>query len=391
MPLPHNLERRVLGRLAELDNSGLRRHLQSPTGVDLSSNDYLGLAAHPFLKHRMAEAVIRDGCGATASRLMRGQRECFAALERRFAAFKGTDAALYFSSGYAANIGVLSTFLEAGDVVFSDEFNHASLIDGLRLARARRVIFPHGNVEALRRLLEAEQGRGQKFLVTESLFSMDGDRAPLAEYAALCQDTETALIVDEAHAVGIYGHRGSGLIEATATEEETFLSINTAGKALGVSGAFVAGSAWAIEYLVQRARPFIFSTAPPPAVAAALDAALTIIAEEPQRRTQLMERAALLRGRLEEGGVAVPADQSQIIPVILGDNDRAVAVATALQARGFDVRAIRPPTVPEGTARLRISVNINLDEVTIHCFASTLAAMLDRDAPVSMQWSEASL
>lgn len=381
MPLISELEQRVRQHLAGLDAAGLRRHLRPPTGVDLSSNDYLGMATHPVLKERMAEAVLREGCGATASRLLRGERASFAAVERRFAEFKRTEAALFFSSGYAANIAVLSTFLESTDVVFSDELNHASLIDGMRLGRARRVIFPHGNIEAFSRLLEAEHCAGQRFLVTESLFSMEGDVAPLAEYAALCRATGTALIVDEAHAVGIYGARGSGLIEASGIEEDVFLSVNTAGKALGVGGAFVAGSAWAVEYLIQRARPFIFSTAPPPAMAAAIDAALTVIAEKPERRTQLLERAARLRELLADRGVTVLPGRSQILPVIVGDNARSTAVASTLQAKGFDVRAIRPPTVPSGTARLRIAVNVSFNEVTMHAFVAALVAAMAETAP----------
>jgi 8-amino-7-oxononanoate synthase len=370
------LEERVRRHLAELEATGLRRHLRQPAGVDFSSNDYLGLSAHPKLKERMVEAVMREGCGSTASRLLRGERAVFTEIERRFADFKQTGAALYFGSGYAANLGLLTAFLEAGDVVFSDELNHASLVDGLRLSRARRVIFPHNDVAALGRLLEAERGPGQKFLVIESLFSMDGDQAPLAEYARLCRATNTALIVDEAHAVGIYGARGSGLIEATAIDEDVFLSINTAGKALGVGGAFVTGAAWAIDYLVQRARSFIFSTAPPPAMAAALGAALAVIEDEPERRAQLLERAQLLRALLIEGGVPALPGSSQIIPVILGDNARTVAVAAAMQQAGFDVRAIRPPSVPPGTARLRISINTNLDESTLRRFAETLITAL---------------
>ena len=370
------LQQRVQYQLAELAAAGLRRHLHPPAGVDLSSNDYLGLAAHPKLKECMAEAVLREGCGSTASRLLRGQRAIFAHIEQRFAAFKQTESALYFGSGYAANLGVLTTFLEADDVVFSDEMNHASMIDGMRLSRARRVIFPHNDGLTLRRLIEAESGSGQKFLVVESLFGMDGDRAPLAEYAKLCRVTNTAFIVDEAHAVGIYGARGSGLIEETAIDQDVFLSINTAGKALGVGGAFVTGATWAIDYLIQRARPFIFSTAPPPAMAAAIDAALSIIEDEPQRRRQLLERAIRLRELLMESNLPVQPGDSQIIPVILGDNTRAVAVAARMQQAGFDVRAIRPPTVPPGTARLRISVNVNLDETTLRRFAETLIAAL---------------
>lgn len=376
MPRAEAIERRVRQRLAELEAAGLRRQLRPPAGIDLSSNDYLGLANHHLLKARMAEAVEREGCGATASRLLRGERETFAAVERRFAAYKRTEAALFFGSGYAANIGALTTFLEEGDVVFSDELNHASLIDGLRLARARRVIFPHCDVRALSRLLVEERGPGENFLVTESLFSMDGDAAPLRDYAALCRETRTALIVDEAHAVGIYGERGSGLIEESGIDDEVFLSINTAGKALGVGGAFVAGPAWAIDYLVQRARPLIFSTAPPPAMAAALDAALEVMVDEPERRARLLRRAGLLRDLLTEGGAPMLSGGSQIIPVMIGDNRRAMAVAASLQEAGFDVRAVRPPTVPPGTARLRISVNVNLDEATLRRFAAALISTL---------------
>jgi 8-amino-7-oxononanoate synthase len=328
----------------------------------------------------MAEAIAREGCGSTGSRLLRGDRECFAQLERRFAAFKNAERSLYFSSGYLANLAVLTTFTEAGDVIYSDERNHASLIDGILLSRATRRIFPHNNIGALTRLLAEESGTGQRFVVTESLFGMDGDRAPLADYAALCRSHNAALIVDEAHAVGIYGPRGSGMLEETGAE--AFLSINTAGKALGVGGAFVAGPTWAIEYLVQRARSFVFSTAPPPPLASALDAALEVIEKEPWRRTQLLSRARYLRVRLAEAGIEVPAADSQIIPVVLGENERALQVAQALQQSGFDARAIRPPTVPPGTARLRVSVNVDLSEKTLDLFVAALAsAALEENLP----------
>lgn len=378
MAQPTDLEHRTRDHLNALENSGLRRRLQRPDGVDLCSNDYLGLASHPFITQRMAEAVTREGSGATASRLLRGERDCFSELERRFAAFKGTERALYFNSGYLANIGVLSAFPEKGDVVFSDELNHASLIDGMRLSKARRVIFPHRDVEALRPLLLSEQhSAGQRFLVTESLFSMDGDLAPLQEYADLCRSTHTALIVDEAHAVGIYGECGSGWIEATSTDDDVFLSINTCGKALGVCGAAVCGPEWAIEYLLQRARTFVFSTAPTPAVAAALEAALTIVQAEPERRDLLFKRAVLLREALAQLGVPVAPGSSPIIPIRIGDNTRALYVAARLQAEGFDIRAIRPPTVPPGTARLRVAVNIKVDDETLRRFAASVAAALD--------------
>ena len=215
---------------------------------------------------------------------------------------------------------------------------------------------------------------GIRFVVVESLFSMDGDVAPLAEYAALCRSAGAVLVVDEAHAVGIYGGRGSGLMEAAGIDDENCIAINTAGKALGVAGAFVTGPSWAVEYLLQRARPFVFSTAPPPALADALDASLTIVAEEPERRERLLVRAAYLRARLAAAGIDTGASRSQIIPIAIGENDRAVAVARLIQAEDFDVRAIRPPSVPAGTARLRVSVNAGLSEATLDRFVDVLAA-----------------
>jgi 8-amino-7-oxononanoate synthase len=351
MPATSALEARVRAQLAEIEAAGLRRAMRPPSGIDLSSNDYLGLARHPHVVGRMAEAVRKWGAGSTGSRLLRGDRECFEALEARFAGFKGAERALYFSSGYLANLAVLTAFPGAGDIVFSDAWNHASLIDGVRLSRARREIFAHGTIP---------EAQGQ-FLVTESLFSMDGDFADLRALAA----TGANLIVDEAHAVGIFGARGSGWLEESGAE--AFLSINPAGKALGVAGAFVCGPAWAIEYLVQRARPFIFSTAPPPAVAAALDAALDVIRDEPERRRKVRALARYLRERL-----GLPAGDSPIIPVVVGDNQAAVALASALQQEGFDVRAIRPPTVPPGTARLRVSVHAELEEAALDHFVACL-------------------
>ena len=366
--MPDSVAERLAGRLAErlceIDAAGLRRTLRPPSGIDLCSNDYLGMADHPLLKQRMAEAVMAEGVGSTGSRLLRGERSAFTCVEEKFARFKGTERSLYFSSGYLANIAVLATFPEAGDVIFSDERNHASLIDGARLSRARRVVFPHNDIAALAKLLREDAGEGQKFAVVESLFSMDGDAAPLAEYVALCRSAGAALIVDEAHAVGVYGARGQGLV---LDHRDVFVSINTAGKALGVSGAFVTGSADAIEYLIQRARTFIFSTAPPPAIATALAASLEVIASEPERRERLLARARYLRCCLGLEG------DSPIIPVIIGENERAVAVARELQEAGFDVRAIRPPTVQAGTARLRIAVKQGLSEEVLDQFVKALA------------------
>ena len=366
------LERRVRNAIRELEGDGLRRTLQPPSGIDLSSNDYLGLATHPLVKDRMAAAVLNEGSGSTGSRLLRGNRESFVQVERRFAEFKGAESALYFATGYAANIGVLASFIERHDLVFSDDQNHASIIDGIRLSRARRTRFPHCDVDRVAQLLRSAPADTQKFLVTESLFSMDGDFAPLAEYAELCRETGTVLIVDEAHAVGIYGACGSGYVEETGTESAVTLTINTAGKALGVAGAFVAGPEWAIDFLIQRARPFIFSTAPPPSVAAALEASLDVVRDEPERRRTLQAKCTLLREMLADSELNIPSSNSQIVPIILGDNQRATSVAAELQREGFDVRALRPPTVPAGTARLRITVNSGLDESVLRRFTMTL-------------------
>ena len=370
------LERRVRARLDRLEAHGLKRSLQEPSGIDLCSNDYLGMAAQPRVRSRFADAVRRMGVGSTGSRLLRGHRASFRAVEHRFARFKGTPDALFLGSGWAANLGVLTAFPGEGDIVFSDELNHASLIDGMRLSKARRVVFPHRDATALARLLDAEHCPGQRFVVTESLFSMDGDIAPLDRYAELRERHGFALIVDEAHAVGVYGANGSGLIEEAGCGESVFLSVNPAGKALGASGAFVCGPDWAIDFLIQAARPFVFSTAPPPAVAEAIDEALNLLEESREPGERIRRYGALLRERL---GMR-PGD-SPIVPVVLGDNEAATGAAELLRESGFDVRAIRPPTVPAGTARLRISLNAKLEPAELDRFIDRLKAILRERRP----------
>jgi 7-keto-8-aminopelargonate synthetase-like enzyme len=233
-----NLQERTEKHLRAIEKRGQWRTLQPPRfgSVDLCSNDYLGLANDPRVRAAMIAEIDKNGCGSTASRLLRGEREVFAAVERRFSEFKNTERALFFGSGYAANIGLLTAFLETGDVVFSDELNHASLIDGIRLAKAERVVFPHNDAASLEKLLAATPCQGQRFVVVESLYSMDGDFAPLHHIVEVCSKWDAALIVDEAHAVGVFGENGAGLIGDN--HNDVFLSINTAGKALGVGGAF---------------------------------------------------------------------------------------------------------------------------------------------------------
>ena len=374
------LQERTGRKLAEIEAEGLTRKLVSPRGIDLSSNDFLCLARDERIKAAFVSAVGREGVGSTGSRLLRGERDCFTAVEKQFAEWKQTERALYFNSGYQANIGLLTAFLEDGDTVFSDELNHASLIDGIRLSKAKRVIFKHRDIDQIDKLLrETGDASGQKFLVTESLFSMDGTIAPLLKYAEICAETGANLIVDEAHAVGVFGVSGSGLIEESGIEDAVFLSMNTAGKALGAAGAFVAGDDWAIEYLINKARSFIFSTAPPPAVADALQASIEIVRAEKERREKLLNLSKFLRNLLNENGIEVSPENSQIVPVIIGESKKALLIAENLQAKGFDVRAIRPPTVPENTARLRVSLNVGLTEEILREFVDNLTEIINEN------------
>ncbi len=364
-------------RLDELAGDDLRRELRACSGVDFSSNDYLGLGSDPGFAAAVARRVAAaaadgEGLAAPASRLLRGNTRRHRELERRFAAFKGTEAALLFPSGYQANVGLLATLLGPGDRALSDERNHASLIDGLRLARCRKVIYPHLDPAAIEAALAAPHPGGRTFLVTESLFSMDGDVAPLDRYAELAARHGAALIVDDAHATGLYGERGSGLVERFGVAGRVAAVVSTGGKALAAAGAFVAGPAVLVDYLVNRCRSFVFSTAASPLVVLALEEALDRVAAEPERRRRVLARAARLRVALGAAGLDCGAGDGPIVPVILGENRRALAVAARLQAAGFDVRAIRPPTVAPGSARLRISVHADHDEATIDRLAGAI-------------------
>ena len=357
------------GRLAALSAAGLRRRLRLPAGIDLTSNDSLGLAEHPRLRERMRAALLDQPAGAGGSRLLRGQRDAFARLERRLAAFCGREAALLFGSGWAANTGLLQALLGPDDLVLSDAANHASLIDGLRLCGARRVVYPHQDLCAVAAGLRLPR-RGRAFVVTESLFSMDGDLTPLAELAGLCRQAGALLVVDEAHATGVFG---AGRVAELGLGDDVLCSVHTGGKALGSGGAWVAGPAELIDLLVQRARPFVFSTAPLPVLAAALEAALDVLQDEPWRPAELLRKSALLRAALAERGVRV-GGEAHILSLVVGANEAAVALQERLAGEGFDARAVRPPTVPPGTARLRVSVRATLPDTELLRFAQAAAA-----------------
>jgi 8-amino-7-oxononanoate synthase len=360
---------RAMGRL---------RQLRPPMGIDLVSNDYLGLAAHPYLVERMREALLDSGAGSTGSRLLRGQRLAFDRLEARLAELTGAEAALLFGSGYAANVGLFQALVRREDLVVSDALNHASLIDGIRLSGARKVVVPHQDLQAME---DALKGRPESraFLVTESVFSMEGDLTPLLELLTLAERHGALVIVDEAHATGLYGERGSGRVEALGLRDRLLATVHTGGKALGAAGAWVAGSAILRDTLVNRARSFVFSTAPLPVLAAALDAALEVLAAEPHRPPEVHRKAALLRRALLARGVRT-GGESAIVPIQVGEDAAAVALQDGLAAAGFDVRAVRPPTVPEGTARLRVTARYPVPDAELLRFADEVGRLLSARA-----------
>ncbi len=366
-------------RLEALRSDGLYRELSPPRGIDFSSNDYLGLSNHPRLRERMIRALADGPLGSPASRLLRGHTELHERLEERLAAWKGMEAALLFPSGYQCNLGVLATLVKRDDLALSDELNHASILDGLKMSGCRTEFYPHLDVRAVEDLLRERPARGRTFLVTESLFSMDGDIAPLDAYAELAERYGAHLIVDDAHAAGIYGpERGSGLIEEFRAERRVAAAVSTCGKALGISGAFVSGPATLKEYLVNRARAFIFTTAVPPLLLKAIELALEIAQEEPWRRKRVLDLASRLRAALSDSGVAGVRGSGPIVPVILGSAARALEAAEAIARAGFDVRAVRPPAVPPGTARIRISVHADRTEDEVDELARAVAEATSR-------------
>jgi len=354
--------------LEELERHGLRRSLRVISGahgprvrhcgrglIMLSSNNYLGLAADPRLMSAASWAVKRHGVGAGASRLIAGSLEPLHRLEARIARFKGTEAALVFGSGYLANLGVLTALAGPGDAIFSDELNHASLIDGCRLAKAKVSVYRHRDAAHLKSLLEQSSSARRRIIVTDSVFSMDGDFAPLGEIAGLAREFRAAIMIDEAHAVGVVGPRGAGLAAAMGLEGAVDIQVGTLSKAIGAYGAYVAGSRRLIDFLINRARSFIYTTGLPPAIAAAAEVAIEIIEHEPQRIRRLWNNAAHLRARLEAAGFSFGLTESPILPLVVGDARTAVRLADRLFERGVYVMAIRPPTVPAGTARLRLT------------------------------------
>lgn len=354
--------------LDALERSSLLRRLRTVSGeqgpmlnidgrsvINFSSNNYLGLADDPALRAAAKTAIDRYGCGSGASRLISGNMTVHEQLEEKIAELKGTEAALVFNSGFQANTGVISALVGEGDIIFSDALNHASIIDGCRLARARTIVYPHCDMNALERSIAQSSGARRKLIVTESVFSMDGDEAPLRDIVELADKYGAMTMVDEAHATGIFDPRGAGLVANLGLGEGVLVQMGTLGKALGGFGAFVAGSERLRELLINRCRSFIYTTALPPTVMAMGIAAIEIVMNEPERRASLRKNSELLRTGLETLGMNVKGG-GHILPVIVGDAGRCMALSERLLSRGVFAQGIRPPTVPAGTSRLRITV-----------------------------------
>jgi 8-amino-7-oxononanoate synthase len=360
--------REIEERLAELERVGLSRRLRLVSGPQgptvllegrpvllLCSNNYLGLADHPRVREAAAEAAMRWGVGAGASRLVSGTMTIHRRLEERLADFEGSEACLLFGSGYLANLGVIGALAGQGDTIFSDELNHASIVDGCRLSRAEVVVYRHRDVEHLDWCF-ARHGRGRRLIVTDSVFSMDGDVAPLAEIAALADAYGARVVVDEAHAMGSLGPGGRGAVAEAGLEGEIDVVIGTLGKALGSYGAYACASAEMVRYLLNTARSLIFSTAPPPPAVAGALAALDLLCERPHRVERLRSNARVLRRALAAEGFPVADSEMQIVPLIVGEENASMRLSQEAIEQGVFAQAIRPPTVPGGTSRLRLTV-----------------------------------
>jgi 8-amino-7-oxononanoate synthase len=355
--------------LAALKRQGLDRKLrrvdgeQGPTlmldgreALNFSSNNYLGLANHPALKRAAKEAIDRYGCGAVASRLISGNMTLHEELEEKIAQLKGAEAALVFNSGFQANVGIIPTLAGAEDFVFSDELNHASIIDGCRLARAKTAVYPHCDLTSLEEALKNAPAKGRKLIVTETLFSMDGDEAPLAEIVELAERFGAMIMVDEAHATGVAGPNGAGVVAKLGLGDRIPIQMGTLGKALGGFGAYVASGRALRELLINRCRSFIFTTSLPPPVLAAALAAIGLLYSEPQRRLALWHNIRALREGLRNLGFSLGKSESQILPLVIGDAEKCMAFSERLLQAGVFAQGIRPPTVAEGTSRLRITL-----------------------------------
>ena len=373
---------RLKANLRDLESRGRLRSLRSRSGIDFTSNDYLGFAESDELNRAAADAIARGvPVGSGGSRLLRGNHPEHEALEVEAAAHFGAETALYFGGGFTANHAVFSTLPQRGDLVIHDELVHASVHEGLRCGRADPVAVAHNDIDAFETAIirwRAKGGKGQPWLSVESLYSMDGDSPDIPGLVAVADRHDAMLVVDEAHATGVLGPQGRGLAAAFEGRENV-ITLHTCGKALGTAGGFILASRTIRDFLVNRARPFIFATAPSPLVAATTRAALRISRIMPERRERLAQLVRFAGDELKRQCNVAPSG-SQILPVIIGADSAAVAIAASLQRRGFDIRAVRPPTVPEGTSRLRLALTLNVDEAVVAELFAALAEEMRRAA-----------
>jgi 8-amino-7-oxononanoate synthase len=321
-----------------------------------SSNNYLGLANHPGLKKASVDAALTYGTGSGASRLISGNMEIHRTLEKELALFKGTERALLFSSGYHANVGVISALAGEGDLILSDEFNHASIVDGCRLSKAEVRVYEHANMNSLKEILRRSSRFKKRLIITDSVFSMDGDIAPLPDIVDLAEKYPALVLVDDAHGTGVLGEKGKGSIEHFGLGGKVEIQMGTLGKALGSFGAYIAGSEDLIHYLVNKARSFVYTTALPPSVCGSALAALKILGERPELVSQLRNNATYFREGMRDLGYLIPEGKTPIVPLVPGDPSMTMEMAQSLFDEGIYVQGIRPPTVPDGTSRLRITL-----------------------------------
>lgn len=321
-----------------------------------SSNNYLGLATDSRLKKKATEGISKYGTGAGGSRLTTGNFDIHEQLESEIADFKKTEAAIVFSSGYLANVGVISSVMKAGDTIFSDAWNHASIIDGCRLSKAKTIVYEHADMVDLERKLRQSHGDGLKFIVTDGVFSMDGDIAPLPKIVELAKEYKAYIMIDDAHATGVLGNDGCGTADYFGLKDEIDFTVGTLSKAIGAEGGFVSTSSIAKNYLLNNARSFIFQTALSPSAIEAAREGISIIQNEPERRKQLLKNAQYLRLKLEESGFVMKEGETPIISLIIGGSHEAMQFSAKLLDEGVFIPAIRPPTVPKGSSRLRITV-----------------------------------
>ncbi len=368
----------IAAELQSVKDAGLYRQLRLVEGaqgstlildgrevINFSSNNYLGIAGHPALAEAAKAAIDRYGCGSGASRLISGNMTLHEELEAKLAQFKGTEAALVFNSGFQANVGILSTLAGAGDAILSDALNHASIIDGCRLSKAKTLVYGHCDLASLESALQQAAPARRRLIVTETIFSMDGDQAPLCEIVELAEKYDAMVMVDDAHGTGVFGANGAGVVAKLGLAPRVMIQMGTLGKALGGFGAYIAGSRALCDLLINRCRSFIFTTSLPPAVMAMALAAIDLVQREPQRRDALRQNCQKLKKGLSRLGFELGRSESPILPLLVGDAARCMALSAALLDGGVFAQGIRPPTVPAGTSRLRVTVMATHSEAQI--------------------------